>query len=782
MKKELFLLSAITISAHAEKKQLRPNIVVFMSDDAGTDFGCYGNTGIKTPTIDSLAIAGVRFSNAYVTSPQSSPSRTSMLSGQFAHTINTEDLDSPLPDGVKVLPYYLQQLGYKTGIQLKDHIGSNGNSQFNEKITGGYNSDGTGLWSTTIPAFASFIDRAGTDPFFVWVGFVDPHRGYKNTACPQINPVEGVFVPPYLFESNPTRRDIADYYDEISRSDKDMRAMIEEIRKRGKLDNTIFIYLSDNGFPFPHGKGSLYDAGIRTPLVISGAGIPAGKVHDNGLISTIDLTPTILDLAGMDTVPMQMYGESFKPIILDPTKRGREYIFSERNWHGGAQEYIRCVRTEQYKYIWNGRPDIGFVFPGEISTSPTNTEIKNRLASSILTSAQTSAFASTRPEVEVYDVVNDPFEINNIATVNPTNTALLRTELDKWQLATNDKTPAEEIAKEALRTYKQQSVNILKNGLAVLNFEDLMEGDEIYAYASPADDEVLVSFNVGNQTFTSSPAKLKVGTENITTSAIFQKKNIFYKEGFGTKTTAGTIALSAHTGFEWPGTTYTGDAVVFPTTGSAIAPENADIYFQSKKLLVTFNAPIKGKNLQLKMRLFPVQSGTIPNFLDSVDMATLRILVNGKQIQRFNLNKVRYFTSGKGIKVMNAPFTVLSLDTITTIKTLEIGNNGITTTSYKMYLDDISIVGDSCENPTSVPNAGIDASVNIYSTKTGFCVNGLQIGSVITVYNLWGRVLFSKQVVSTNMHFKNDLLHNGGVYVLSGLDKNGVKVHFKVLF
>ena len=210
MKKNLLLLSTLPLafSLQAEKQQTRPNIVVFLSDDASPDMGCYGNNGIKTPTIDSLAASGVRFANAYLTAPQSSPSRTSMISGQFAHTINTEDLEDKMPADVLCLPTYLKQLGYKTGIMLKDHMGPNVN--FEERITGGYNKDGSGLWSTTVPAFGDFVERAGTNPFFVWVGYIDPHRGYTRTMCPQVNPVEGVTVAPFLFDSDPTRRDLAE--------------------------------------------------------------------------------------------------------------------------------------------------------------------------------------------------------------------------------------------------------------------------------------------------------------------------------------------------------------------------------------------------------------------------------------------------------------------------------------------------------------------------------------------------------------------------------------------
>lgn len=417
----------------------RPNIVVFMADDAGMDFGCYGNATIRTPHIDRLAREGIRFEKAFVTSPQSSPSRTSLMTGQFAHTLGTEDLHTPLDDSTRMMPAYLNQAGYRTGSLLKTHWGPNGDKQFSHRITSGYAPGGGDLTEAFFADYRQFLDESAQTPFFLWVGFMDPHRPYFNTVCPKVNPPETVHVPPYLADQPDTRRDIADYEDEISRMDRNIGRMVDELEKRGLLHNTILVFLSDNGSPFPRSKGSLYDAGIQTPLIFCWKDhIPPQSVHSNGLISTIDLAPTLLDLAG---IPMsdEVYGKSFKSLLFNPAERGREYIYAERNWHD-TDEYMRCVRTEKYKLIYNAYYERPHGIAMDLSTSDSWYDLKRLQRSGKLTPAQSLVFQSPRPMIEIYDLENDPEELDNIADLKSSLEAgrTLARQLVRWQKETKD--------------------------------------------------------------------------------------------------------------------------------------------------------------------------------------------------------------------------------------------------------------------------------------------------------------------------------------------------------
>ena len=392
----------------------KPNIVVFIADDAGMDFGCYGNKNIKTPNIDKLAAQGVRFEKAYLTSPQSSPSRTSMMTGMFAHTIGTEDLHDPIDAETRMMPSYFREAGYFTGSMLKTHWGPNGDRQFDRMIKGGYLPNQGDLSKEAFENYKSFIEESGDRPFFLWVGFIDAHRPYNRDVCPQVNSPVSIDVPPFLVDGEDTRRDLADYYDEITRLDSHVGKMLDVLEEQGKLDNTIVVFLSDNGRPFPRCKGSLYDSGIQTPLIFMWKGqFPAGKVHSNGLVSTIDLAATLLHFADveMDTC---VYSRSFHELLYEPTKRGREYVFAERNWHD-TDEYIRCVRSERFKLIFNAYYELPHGTASDLSTSLSWYELKREQREGSLSQNQRQIFTAPRPMVEIYDLEKDPDELVNVA-------------------------------------------------------------------------------------------------------------------------------------------------------------------------------------------------------------------------------------------------------------------------------------------------------------------------------------------------------------------------------
>jgi arylsulfatase A-like enzyme len=433
------IFTTATLSAQESKEQERPNIIVFIADDAGMDFGCYGNLSIKTPHIDRLAAQGVKFNKAFLTSPQSSPSRTSMMTGMFAHTIGTEDLHTPLSAGIRMMPSYFREGGYYTGSMLKTHWGEEGDKQFNQMIPGGYLPNQGDLTEETYANYARFIDESKEQPFFLWVGFADPHRPYNREVCPQRNSPEEVLVPPYLIDGPDTRRDLADYYNEITRMDRNIGKMLSILEQKGKINNTIIVFLSDNGMPFPRAKGSLYDSGIQTPLIfVWDRVIKPGKVHENGLVCSIDLLPTLLSLAGI-TPPEDIYGESFHELALDPTRRGRDYIYAERNWHN-TDEYIRCIRSEKYKLIYNAYYELPHGTAADLSSSPSWYELKKWQKEGKLIGNQKQLFIAPRSMIELYDLENDPFELDNIADIPqhiPEGRKLARL-LVQWQKDTDD--------------------------------------------------------------------------------------------------------------------------------------------------------------------------------------------------------------------------------------------------------------------------------------------------------------------------------------------------------
>lgn len=424
-------MALVSCSINNDIDDIPPNILVLIADDAGyRDFGCYSNDAINTPNIDLLAKEGLKFNNAFLTIAQCSPSRISILSGLYPHSTGAEDLHMSLPENVLLLPSYLKQKNYYSGLLYKSHLGQNGDKQFD-------------FISSSLDDFNTFIDSAKSNPFFLWIGFVDPHRPYEKDIINNPQDPEKVYVPPYLVDNKKTREDLADYYNEIMRMDLKIGEYLDILKRRDLYDNTLIIFLTDNGAPFPREKGTIYDAGIKTPLIFTWKDRISKSVEYDGLTSAIDLAPTILDITGIK-VPDNLQGQSIKKVLKDQSVPGRDYIFAERNWHN-CDEHIRSVRSDNYKLISNAYLDVPFGTPADITNSPSWKSLYELNVENSLSKAQRLIFKVPREEYEFYDLKNDPMELNNL--INSENHLSeidkLKPVLNNWIEETGDFSPNE---------------------------------------------------------------------------------------------------------------------------------------------------------------------------------------------------------------------------------------------------------------------------------------------------------------------------------------------------
>ena len=412
-----------------------PNVIVFIADDAGwRDFGCYGNPAIRTPTIDRLAREGMRFDQVFLTTPQCSPTRTSLLTGQYAHTLRTEDLHTPLAEGQTILPTHLKEAGYYTGLIGKTHIGPTAEAQFDflEPIK----------QSEPQPDdFKSLLTEAADKPFFVWYAFSDPHRGYQSNTIDEPHDPAEVVVPPYLVDNQETRQDLAMYYDEIGRLDQNVARVLQMLEEAGKSSNTVIFFLSDNGKPFTRAKGTLYDAGIRTPLIVRWPEQVKARSTYGGLLSAVHLAPTIMDLAGVEA-DTAMVGRSLVPILTQRATLADQFVFSERNWHD-ADEHMRSVRSDSFKLIKNAYIEWPHGTAADLAGSPSHQALMQGKQQGTLTEAQKLIFQVPRPMIEFYNVKEDPWELNNLAYDVRYRPMIQQyyTVLRAWQEETNDFPP-----------------------------------------------------------------------------------------------------------------------------------------------------------------------------------------------------------------------------------------------------------------------------------------------------------------------------------------------------
>jgi N-sulfoglucosamine sulfohydrolase len=413
----------------------RPNFVVIIADDmAADDCGAFGNPHIRTPRIDRLAREGLRFDRAFVTASSCSPSRASLLTGRYPHATGANELHRPLPAGQLTFAEILRAAGYWTAAAGKWHLGSEARTKFDRVYDGGGPS-GCEDWVRALD------ERRPDSPFLLWLASIDPHRDYQEGTAETPHRLEDVIVPPYLPDVEATRRDLAAYYDEIHRLDGFVGRVLDGLDAAGLSSNTVVVFLSDNGRPFPRCKTTLFDSGVRTPLIVRWPRSVAPGVTTS-LASTVDIAPTLLELAGVP-IPPTLQGTSLVPIFRNPTAEVRDWVFAERDWHDYSA-HERLVRSKRWAYIWNGYPWLPGTPPADAVRSPTHRAMTKLRDEGRLAPEQSTPFVTPVPVERLFDTESDPHELRDLALDPRSSSSLrdLREALAIWRLETGDWTPA----------------------------------------------------------------------------------------------------------------------------------------------------------------------------------------------------------------------------------------------------------------------------------------------------------------------------------------------------
>jgi N-sulfoglucosamine sulfohydrolase len=440
------LLALCAVPALAQQR----NVLLIISDDQGRDLGVYGNSTLRTPHIDGLAARGTLFSNAFATVSSCSPSRSVLYTGLFSHSNGMYGLahdihNQHLLPQVRTLPQMLKEAGYVTALVGKKHILPESALPFDKELV----PERSGVRDVALMAseMERFIRAQTKSPFFIIVGFSDPHRAPENFGNTREWPrvpravydPASVTVPASLPDTPEVRQDLAQYYESISRLDSGIGLMLDALRNARHDSDTLVIYLSDNGRPFPGAKTTLYDEGILLPLIIRRPGGSAG-VRNAAMVSWIDIAPTILDWTRAPSgVRYKLPGRSLLPILGETNPAGWDIVFASHNFHEIQQYYpMRALRTRKYKYILNLAAELPFPIAGDIATSPAWKAIE-ATPSLGLGQRTVSAFLH-RPHEELYDIAQDPNEVRNLAS-DPAHQAALqvfRAQLAQFRLATHD--------------------------------------------------------------------------------------------------------------------------------------------------------------------------------------------------------------------------------------------------------------------------------------------------------------------------------------------------------
>ncbi len=417
-----------------------PNIIFIIADDVSLeDIGVYGNRHIRTPHIDRLAAGGLRFNNVFLTASSCSPSRISILTGRYPHNTGAAELHTEAPDHLVFFPEVLKSAGYFTALAGKWHEGRHTARAYDTLLVDrkANGEGGEAQWLSLLKSIPA------NRPFFLWLSPYDAHRDWSaDSAFARPYKPEEVYVPEILADDADTRRDLASYYNEITRMDEYIGKLTAELERRNLLGNTLIVFTSDNPRPFTGSKTRLRDNGTRTPLIVHWPKEirKTGRVAE-GLISSIDIAPTLLQAAGVQ-IPRGIQGKSFFELISSPDRPFRQHVFAEHNWHD-YEAYERAVRTTDYLYVLNERSSFTNEGPIDAVQSPAAQSLKARRAGARLTLLQQEAYIHPRPREELYDNRKDPAQVYNLIGDKAYRDAAeqLSRVLRQWQEETGDTLP-----------------------------------------------------------------------------------------------------------------------------------------------------------------------------------------------------------------------------------------------------------------------------------------------------------------------------------------------------
>lgn len=442
----LFLSACSDNSSENDRDKDPPNVLLLMSDNHYFEhLGCYGDSIVKTPNIDSVAASGFLFTHAFCGSPSCTPARSALLAGQEIWRLGeAANLWSSLADSIPIYTDLLEKHGYSVGHDRKGW----GPGDFR---AGGRSRNPAGY---TYKNFQQFLDENGERPWCYWLSSKNPHRPFEHGAGIEagIDPNQ-VFVPPYLPDVPEIRADICDYYYQIQLFDQEVGKAMQLLAKGDLQKNTIVIICGDNGWMMPRGLANLYDFGTRVPLIISHPAWSGSGDRIEHLVSLNDLAPTILEMCAVE-IPETMTAGSLLPYIQDDTMIGREFICFGRERHALCrQEGLgypgRAIRTKKYLYIQNLEPDR---WPagdpplyGDIDLHmlqdqcPTKEYMMLHADDEGVKELFEAAFLK-RPKEELFDLSSDPFQMNNVATVESYQPIReeLETKLTNYLHATQD--------------------------------------------------------------------------------------------------------------------------------------------------------------------------------------------------------------------------------------------------------------------------------------------------------------------------------------------------------
>ncbi len=417
----------------------RPNILWISCEDISPHLACYGDPHAITPNLDQLAGEGVRYANAFTAAGVCAPCRSTIITGLYQNSIGTHHMrcKATLPDWLRPFPIALREAGY--------YCTNNSKTDYQFKTP----SSAT-IWDES-SGKAHWKNRANKDqPFFAVFNFGGCHESgianeskYKQvtealTAAQRQDADSLSTLPPYYPDTPITREDWKRNYELITAMDAWAGDLLRQLKEAGEYENTIVFFWSDHGVGLPRAKRWLYDSGTHVPLIVR---IPQRFRHadqgspgtvDDQLVNSVDFGPTVLNCAGLP-IPEYVQGRAFLGRDLTAP---RDYVYGARDRMDERYDIIRTVRDRRFRYIRNFEPlKPYYQYMNTPEKGATMREIRRMEKSGSMPPGPALFSAASKPVEELYDLENDPHEINNLAddAKHADKLAELRSALSAWQ-------------------------------------------------------------------------------------------------------------------------------------------------------------------------------------------------------------------------------------------------------------------------------------------------------------------------------------------------------------
>lgn len=423
------IFSFVYINFNSQEKT---NILWLVCEDQSLFFSSYFDSIAKTPNLDELASNGIVYDNFFAVSPVCSPSRSSIITGMYPTTIGTQHMRAYKKNKDSInsktnLPFYsavpksnikfftenLRKMGYFCTNNSKED----------------YNMEMSPLAWNESNKNAHWRNRNENQPFFSVFNFNITHESrmwgnYKKHSNDEINKI---ILPPFFPNNNTIKNDFVTNYKNIEKLDKQVGEIINQLKDDGLYENTVIFFFSDHGGPFPRYKRSIYDSGLKCPLIIKWTKT-RNEPRNNQMISFIDLAPTILELTKSET-NYEMEGVSFY------NQNNRDYIFAATDRFDEYTDKRRCVRNKEFKLIINCDTNSSIMKPVMYRQNMKTMRILDSLNDlKQNTISMERWYKKTKPKYELYDIANDPYELNNLYTNKDYDSIFyeLKKKLDNW--------------------------------------------------------------------------------------------------------------------------------------------------------------------------------------------------------------------------------------------------------------------------------------------------------------------------------------------------------------